>query len=245
MIRTIIAVLYFALALLLIMPWLILWTVLTGKPDFMYHTAVAAVRFGVRIVGIRVHVEGVKNIPSGVCIFAANHISNVDPLAFVAAIPRRVSLLAKKEVFRIPILGFALRLAKMIPVDREDREAAAASVDLAVRYLTEGLSFAIYPEGTRSPDGRLRPFKKGAFAMAIRAGVAIVPVSIVGAQKLMRKGNWTLHPGKIIVRFHPPVEASKYPIERRGELRTRVESVVASGLPEDQQPLAAPAAQRS
>jgi 1-acyl-sn-glycerol-3-phosphate acyltransferase len=237
MIRTIIAVLYFALALLLVMPWLILWTLLTGNADFMYHASVAAVRLGVRIVGIRVHVEGAEDIPPGVCILAANHISNVDPLAFVPAIPRRVSLLAKKEVFRIPVLATAFRLAKMIPVDREDREAAVASVDLAVRYLKEGLSFVIYPEGTRSPDGRLRPFKKGAFAMAIRAGVPIVPVSIVGAQKLMRKGNWILRPGEVVIRFHPPVDSSQYPMERRGELRARVEAIVASGLPEDQQPL--------
>ena len=145
--------------------------------------------------------EGLENIPPGVCIFAANHISNVDPLAFVPAIPRRVSVLLKSELCPIPILSTAMRLAKFVPVDRADKEAAVASVNVALGVLKEGLSLAVYPEGTRSPDGRLKPFKKGTFALAIEAGVPIVPVSISGAQHLMRKGEWTMRPGEIVVRF--------------------------------------------
>ena len=239
MTRTIIVVLYLALGLLLVMPWLILCSLLTGSPDFMYRMTMKAVRSGLRIGGIRVQVEGLDNIPSGVCIFAANHVSNMDPLAFVPAIPRRVSLLAKKQVFRIPILSTAMRLAKLIPVDREDREAAASSVDIAVQYLKEGLSFAVYPEGTRSRDGRLLPFKKGTFVMAIEAGVPVVPVSIVGAQTLLRKGDWTMQPGEVIIRFGPAVDASTYSMDKRAELLARVEALVAAGLPEDQRPLSA------
>lgn len=236
MIRTIIVVLYYALGLMLVMPWLILWSLLTGSPDFMYQMTMKAVRSGLRIAGVRVRVEGLENIPPGVCIFAANHVSNMDPLAFVPAIPRRVSLLAKKQVFRIPILSIAMRLAKLIPVDREDREAAASSVDIGVRCLKEGMSFAVYPEGTRSRDGRLLPFKKGAFVMAIEAGVPVVPVSIAGAQTLMRKGDWTVHPGEVIVRFGQAVDASAYPMDKRAELLARVEALVAAGLPQDQRP---------
>ncbi|MGH9757852.1 MAG: lysophospholipid acyltransferase family protein, partial [Candidatus Acidiferrales bacterium] len=189
MIRTAAALLYIVLALLLLMPWLILWTLLVGNADFMYRVVMKALRGVNRVAGVRVRVAGVENIPPGVCIFAANHVSNVDPTALVPAIPRRVSLLAKKEIFRIPILATTLRLAQFIPVNREDREAAAASVDLAVKYLREGHSFLVYPEGTRSRDGRLKPFKKGTFVMAIQAGVPVVPVSMSGAQKLMRKGD--------------------------------------------------------
>jgi 1-acyl-sn-glycerol-3-phosphate acyltransferase len=239
MIRTILVVLYLTLGLIFVMPWLILWSLLTGSPDFMYQMTMKAIRSGLRIAGIRVRVEGLGNIPSGVCIFAANHVSNIDPLAFVPAIPRRVSLLAKKEVFRIPIFSKAMRLAKLIPVDRADREAAASSVDIAVQYLKEGLSFAVYPEGTRSRDGRLLPFKKGTFVMAIEAGVPVVPVSIVGAQTLMRKGDWTMQPGEVTIRFGPVVDASNYSMDKRGDLLARVEALVAAGLPEDQRPLAA------
>jgi 1-acyl-sn-glycerol-3-phosphate acyltransferase len=240
MIRTIAVVLFLAVALLLVMPFFILWTLLTGTADLMYEVAMKTVRASLRIAKIRVRVEGLENIPPGVCIFAANHISNVDPIAFVPAIPRRVSVLLKSELFRIPILSTAMRLAKFVPVDRADKEAAVASVNVALGVLKEGLSLAVYPEGTRSPDGRLKPFKKGTFALAIEAGVPIVPVSISGAQHLMRKGEWTMRPGEIVVRFGPPVDASQYTMERRMELLTRVEELVAAGLPEDQQPLSSP-----
>jgi 1-acyl-sn-glycerol-3-phosphate acyltransferase len=240
MIRTIAVVLFLAVALLLVMPFFILWTLLTGSADLMYEVAMKTVRASLRIAKIRVRVEGLENVPPSVCIFAANHISNVDPIAFVPAIPRRVSVLLKSELFRIPILSTAMRLAKFVPVDRADKEAAVASVNVALGVLKEGLSLAVYPEGTRSPDGRLKPFKKGTFALAIEAGVPIVPVSISGAQHLMRKGEWTMRPGEIVVRFGPPVDASQYTMERRMELLARVEELVAAGLPEDQQPLSSP-----
>ncbi|MGA9144966.1 MAG: lysophospholipid acyltransferase family protein [Candidatus Acidiferrales bacterium] len=236
MIRTIAVVLFLGLALLFVMPFYILWSLLTGSADAMYEMAMKTVRTSLRIAKIGVRVEGLENIPRGVCIFAANHISNVDPLAFVPVIPRRISLLVKKELFRIPILSKAMRMAKFVPVDRADKEAAAASVDVSVGVLKDGLSFAVYPEGTRSPDGRLRPFKKGTFVMAIQAGVPIVPVSISGAQHLMRKGEWTMRPGEVVVRFGPAVDASQYTMDRRAELLARVEELVAAGLPEDQQP---------
>ncbi|HTP44704.1 MAG TPA: lysophospholipid acyltransferase family protein [Candidatus Acidoferrum sp.] len=244
MIRTLAVVLFLGFALVLVMPFFIVWTFLTGSADLMYDVAMKTVRASLPIAKIRVRVEGLENIPPGVCIFAANHISNVDPLAFIPSIPRRVSILVKSELFRIPILSKAMRLAKFVPVDREDKEAAAASVDEAVQILKKGFSFAVYPEGTRSPDGRLRPFKKGTFVMAIEAGVPIVPVSISGAQHLMRKGEWTMRPGEVVVRFGPAVDASQYAMERRGELLARVEELVAAGLPEDQQPVQDGAAAR-
>jgi len=236
MIRTILAVIYFALGILLVMPWLILWSFLTGSADFMYRVAMRVVRTGVRIMGVRVRVEGSNNIPPGVCIFAANHVSNIDPLAFVPAIPRRVGLLVKSELFRVPILAKAMRMAGFVPVERDNREAAAGSVDEALKYLKEGLSFAVYPEGTRSPDGRMLPFKKGAFLMAVRATVPVVPVSIVGAQDLMRKGEWAVRPGEVTIRFGPAVDASAYTVEQRAILLARLEELVAEGLPEDQKP---------
>jgi 1-acyl-sn-glycerol-3-phosphate acyltransferase len=190
-----------------------------------------------RIAGIHIRVEGTEHIPPGVCVFASNHASNIDPVALVPNIPRRVALLAKKEVFSLPILSKALHLARLVPVDRADREAAAESVDIAVEYLKEGLSFLVYPEGTRSPDGHLLPFKKGTFVMAIRAGVPVVPVSLAGTQRLMRKGDWTLHPGEVIVRYGPPVDASEYSPDQREGLRQRVQDLVAAGLPEDQKPI--------
>jgi 1-acyl-sn-glycerol-3-phosphate acyltransferase len=237
MIRTIAVMLYVLPALVFVLPLLILWTLITGDANFMYWVFIGALRVTMRIAGIHIRVEGSEHIPPGVCVFASNHASNIDPVALVPNIPRRVALLAKKEVFSVPILSKALHLARLVPVDRADREAAAESVDIAVEYLKEGLSFLVYPEGTRSPDGHLLPFKKGTFVMAIRAGVPVVPVSLAGTQRLMRKGDWTLHPGEVIVRYGPPVDASEYSADQRDVLRQRVQDLVTAGLPEDQKPI--------
>jgi 1-acyl-sn-glycerol-3-phosphate acyltransferase len=237
MIRTLVVVTLSVLGILLVMPWLIFWSLLTGNQDVMYRWSMNAVRLIIGLVGVHVRVEGRENIPPGTCIFVANHVSNIDPLAFAPHIPRRVSLMLKKELFRMPILAYGMRLAKFICVDRASREGAVTSAKLAVRYLEEGLSLAAYPEGTRSPDGRLLPFKKGTFVMAIQAGVPIVPVSIVGARKLMPKGEWAIHPGEVLIRFGHAVDASQYTVATRGELLARVHALVAAGLPAEQKPL--------
>ena len=236
MIRTIAVYAFVVPALIFVLPLLILWTLITLDANFMYWTFIGALRVTMRVAGIHIRAEGTENIPPGVCIFASNHASNIDPVALVPHIPRRVALLAKKEVFRVPILSKALHLANLIPVDRADKEAAAESVDTAIKYLKEGLSFLVYPEGTRSRDGHLMQFKKGTFVMAIRAGVSVVPISLAGTQRLMRKGDWTIHPGEVVVRFGPAIDAAKYSPDQRDELRQRVQDLVAAGLPGDQKP---------
>jgi 1-acyl-sn-glycerol-3-phosphate acyltransferase len=128
-------------------------------------------------------------------------------------------------------------LAKFVPVDRENRDAALASVQKAVEYIREGYSFLVYPEGTRSPDGRLRRFKKGSFAIAIEAGIPIVPVACSGAHRIMKKNSLIVRPGKVTVRFGKPIDASAYTVEQRDELARRVHDAVAADLPEDQQPV--------
>ena len=238
MIRTIVVLRSSYSALMFVLPLLILWTLLTGDANFMYWTFIGALRITMRIAGIRIRVEGLENIPA-----ASASSLRITPQTSIRSpscrnIPRRVALLAKKEVFRIPILSKALHLAKLVPVDRADKEAAAESVDTAIKYLKEGLSFLVYPEGTRSRDGHLLPFKKGTFVMAIRAGVCVVPISLAGTQRLMRKGDWTIHPGEVVVRFGPAIDAAKYSADQRDELRKRVQDLVAAGLPEDQKPSA-------
>ena len=236
-VRTFCFAAYLILLLVLVAPPLMLHAALTRSSDLLFRVAMALIRSSWRLVGIRVRVEGVENIPSGVCIFVANHVSNIDPPIVVPSLGRRVALLAKQGLFRIPILGRAMRMADFIPVNRSDPEAAAASVEVAVRKLRSGVSYLVYPEGTRSPDGRLRAFKRGSFVMAIQAGVRIVPISISGPEKLMRKGEWFVRSGTAVIRFGPSVDASAYSFERRGELLERVHQLVAAGLPEDQRPV--------
>ncbi len=227
---------FLAFYVLLIGPPFILHCLVTGSVDLLYRVGVRGGWLALRLAGVEVRVEGRENIPAGTCLFVANHTSNADPPTMLSAIPRRVSLLAKKEVFRVPILSTVLRLGQIVRVDRADREAAIESVEKAIELLRAGLSFLIFPEGTRSPDGRLAAFKRGPFVMAIRAGVHVVPVSVVGAHKIMRKGEFAIHPGEIVVHFHRPVDASSYTLDQRQELIARVESIIAAALPPEQRP---------
>src|SRR5580704_249958 len=238
MIRTIIVVVYLLIAIFVVLPFYMLYTAISGQPDTMFQVAMKALRLALRIAGIRVHVEGVENIPARTCIFVSNHVSNVDPPALAPYIPRRVAILAKKEVFRIPVLATALRQARILPVDRRNKEEASATVDKAVEYLRDGTSYLVFAEGTRSRDAHLKPFKNGTFVMAIEAGVMVVPISLAGTQNLMRKGEWFIRPGEMTVRFGPAVDASKYSLDERDALRERVFELVAAGLPDEQKPLA-------
>jgi 1-acyl-sn-glycerol-3-phosphate acyltransferase len=236
MIRTVVGVTFIALIIVFILPFLILSTWISGSADFMFEMAMKSLRIFLRIVGVRVRTEGAENIPARPCVFVSNHVSNLDPPALVPYIPRRVAILAKKEVFRIPILSIGFHQVGVIPVDRGDTESAAASVDAAIQSLRNGRSFLVFAEGTRSRDGRLRRFKNGTFLMAIRAGAAVVPVSLIGTQRLMRKGEWYIRPGEVVVRFGPFVDAAQYSLDGREQLRNRIHDLVAENLPPDQAP---------
>jgi 1-acyl-sn-glycerol-3-phosphate acyltransferase len=242
MIRTLFTFVVAAIGSVVIMPPLIVWTMISGDVQLMYDVFIAALRVVLKIAGIRVRAEGLENIPAGTCVFASNHCSNLDPVAMVPQIPRRIAILAKTDVFKIPILSKAFRQGGVIPVDRKNREAAADSVDQAVESLKNGLSFVIFAEGTRSRDGRLQPFKRGAFVMAIRAGLPVVPVALAGTQRLMRKGDWKLYPGEVVVKFAPAIDASRFTNEQRQVLLEQTYEAVATNLPLDQQPLASVAA---
>ncbi|HEX4003859.1 MAG TPA: lysophospholipid acyltransferase family protein [Candidatus Acidoferrales bacterium] len=234
-VRTLVAAFLTCLVVLFGLPFLILWTWITRKPDSMYRISMSFCRWAMRLVGIRARIDGIENIPAAACIFAANHASNLDGIILLPAIPQRTALFAKKELFRLPVLGLGMRLAGFVPVDRGGR-SAAAGVATAVDTLKRGLSVFVFPEGTRSPDGRLQPFKKGAFAMAIESGAPIVPVTIAGTHRLMPRGAWIARSGEIAVRFGPAVDASAYAAKERGELLERIAASMAAALPPDQKP---------
>jgi 1-acyl-sn-glycerol-3-phosphate acyltransferase len=236
MIRTVMVALFLGLYTLVLGPPLILYTVVTRSAELMYWVGVKGLVFITRVAGMRVDVEGRENIPAGVCLFAANHTSNADAPAIVGAIPRRLAIFGRKSLFDIPIVGLAFRLAKFVPVDRGNREAALASVKQAVEYIKTGSSFLVYPEGTRSPDGRMQRFKKGSFVMAIEAGIPIVPVACSGAHRIMKKKSLIIHPGKVTVRFGKPIDVSGYTVEQRNALAEKVHDAIAAQLPEDQKP---------
>ena len=221
---------------------LLLYTVIAKNPDALYWAGIRGVMFFVRAVGVRVRVAGTERIPSGTCLFIANHTSTADAPAVVGAIPRRIAILLKQSLFRYPIVGQAFDLAQFIPVDRSKQESAIASLEKAIEAMRGGQSFLIYPEGTRSPDGRLQEFKKGAVVMAIKAGVPIVPIACSGAHRIMRKRSLEIHAGEILVEFLAPIDASQYTFEEREKLNTLVHDAFAAGLPPDQRPVGFPGA---
>lgn len=230
MIRTLAGLTFLALYVIVVGLPVIAYSFLSGESDFLYRAGIWGIAASMRLAGVRVRAEGVENIPAGVCVFAANHVSNLDPPAALVGVPRRISFLAKKEVFKVPVVRTAMRLGKIVPVDRADREAAIASVDQAVAVLREGISFFVFPEGTRSGDGALNPFKKGTFAMPIEAGVPVVPVAIRGSRERMPKGKRWAIPGEIVLRFGAPIESAQYSVKDRDKLMERVRDAVAAGL---------------
>jgi 1-acyl-sn-glycerol-3-phosphate acyltransferase len=226
-----------SLYILVVGPPLLVWTTISRNPDALYWAAIGGIMFFVRAVGVRVRVKGIERIPAQTCLFAANHTSTADAPSVVWAIPRRIAILLKKSLFEFPIVGTAFRLAHFIPVERFDRDSAIGSLEKATEALKAGQSFLIYPEGTRSPDGRLQEFKKGTVVMAIKAGVPIVPVACSGAHRVMEKRKMRIMPGEILVEFLEPIDTTEYSLETRDALNDRLHREMAAGLPEEQRPL--------
>jgi 1-acyl-sn-glycerol-3-phosphate acyltransferase len=230
------------LYILIVGPPLLIYTAITRNPDPLYWAAIKGVMFFIHCVGVRIHVKGVERIPPQTCIFAANHTSSADAPAVVWSIPRRIAILLKSSLFKYPIVGQAFTFAQFIPVDRFNRDSAIVSLEQATTALREGQSFLIYPEGTRSPDGRLQEFKKGTAVMAIKAGVQIVPVACSGAHHIMKKRSLLIRPGEIVVEFLDPIDAAKYSMEQRDALTQRLQNALAAGLPPEQRPVGFPGA---
>lgn len=242
MLRTIFIGVFLSLYIIVVGIPLLIYTVISKSPDALYWAGIRGVMFFVRAVGVRVRVIGAERVPDRTCLFVANHTSSADAPAVVGAIPRRIAILLKQSLFTYPIVGQAFRLAHFIPVDRSKHDSAIASIEKAIEAIRDGQSFLIYPEGTRSPDGRLQQFKKGAVVMAIKAGVPIVPIACSGAHRVMEKRSFVIHPGEILVEFLPPIDASQYPFEEREKLNQLVHDQLAAGLPPNQRPLGFPGA---
>jgi 1-acyl-sn-glycerol-3-phosphate acyltransferase len=208
----------------------VLWTLLTGDVGFLYRAGIAISWAGVRIAGLRVQAEGLQHLqPESTYIFLSNHVSNLDPPVLLPLIPRRTSVLVKSELFRIPVLGQVMRIARLVPVDRDHRGRAFESLRAASEVLRDGINMTIFVEGTRSPDGHLLRFKKGPFHLAMDTRVPVVPVTIVGTYEAQPKGRFTVRPGTVRVVFHEPIQTAKF--RDRDTLMEAVRERIASALP--------------
>jgi 1-acyl-sn-glycerol-3-phosphate acyltransferase len=206
------------------------WTLITGDIRLLYRMFMIGAWNGVRLTGVRVKVEGLDSLSSTRSyIFMSNHVSNLDPPIQLPLIPRRSSVMVKKELFKVPILGQAMRLGSLVPVDRGNRDAGIEAVRAAKEVISQGLNMLIYVEGHRSSDGKLLPFKKGPFYLAMECGVPVVPVTITGTYYTMPKGRFSIKPGIVKVIFHPPIESEHF--GTREQLMGNVRDLIEGGLP--------------
>ncbi len=208
------------------------WCWLTGNVMPLYKGTRFMLSSSCWMAGVRFHTEGLERIPRDrACIFMANHVSNLDPPALVSLVPGRTSAFMKRSLMQLPVLGTGFRQGDFIAVDRRGSPAEAQeSVAQAQRVLAKGVHMTTFVEGTRSPDGRLLPFKKGPFYLAMAAGAPVIPVSIYGTEKIMGKGSLRIHPGTAHVTFHEPIDPAGF--ATREELMEAVRMAIASGLPE-------------
>jgi len=210
------------------------WTYLTHDINFLYRTCMWAAFTGVRIAGVKVRTLGLEKIdPARTYVFMSNHISNLDPPITIPLIPRRSSVMVKRELFRVPIFGRIMRLGSLVPVDRGNRDAGLAAVRDALRVIQQGLNMTIYVEGHRSFDGKLLPFKKGPFYLAAECNVPVVPITISGTEAVMPKARFAIRPGMVTVEFHDPIEPADF--GDRDCLMAKVRAAINSGLPPELQ----------
>jgi len=210
------------------------WTILTGDVSFLYRMGMWGAWTGIRLAGIRVQTVGLDTLdPARTYIFMSNHVSNVDPPILLPLIPRRTSVMVKKELFSYPILGRVMRFGSLVPVDRGNRESGIAAVRAAADVIRQGVNMSIYIEGHRSYDGKLLPFKKGPFYLAEECGVPVVPVTIVGTHYVMPKKRFSIKPGTVSVIFHEPIEPEDF--SSRDCLMAKVRHAINGGLPPEMQ----------
>jgi 1-acyl-sn-glycerol-3-phosphate acyltransferase len=207
------------------------WTFISGDISLLYSMFMWGAWNGVRLTGVRVETVGLERLDAaGTYIFMSNHVSNLDPPILIPLIPRRTSVMVKKELFSYPILGRAMRMGSLVPVDRGNRDAGIEAVKAAKEVIGQGLNMTIYVEGKRSFDGKLLPFKKGPFYLAMECAVPVVPVTIAGTHYAMPKKRFAIRPGTVKVIFHDPIEPKDF--GSRECLMEKVRAAIDSGLPE-------------
>ncbi len=181
--------------------------------------------------GVRVRVMGSERLDrSQPAIYITNHQSHFDILALIRALPGQYRIIAKKELFSIPVFGWALALAGCIKLDRADKGQARASLAVAAARVRAGRSVVVFAEGTRSPDGRLLPFKKGGFILAIESGTPVVPISISGSRAVLRKETLDIKRGAIDVVIGTPIATRTLTYDVRDALIATTRAAIEAGF---------------
>jgi 1-acyl-sn-glycerol-3-phosphate acyltransferase len=191
-----------------------------------------------RITGTRVRLQGLPNIdPQKSYILVSNHQSAFDIFALLGYLPIQFRWTAKAELFRIPFMGWSMTRIGYIPIERDSPKKAYRSMLRAAEVVKKGTSIIIFPEGTRSPDGNLQPFKKGVFLIALKSQASILPITIRGTAQIMPKGDWRTHPGRVQIIIDPPIDTAGFPTEKEAELSQRVRDTFLKNLSDSSTPV--------
>ncbi len=178
--------------------------------------------------GVKVKLEGLENLTGeGPYVFMSNHQGSYDIFSLMAHLPFQFKWLAKKEIFSIPFLGWAMMAAGYISIDREGTRETVEAMNKAARKIHDGMSVVIFPEGSRSPDGTIQPFKKGGFSLAVKSKVPIVPVALSGSREIMPRGRLVANSGVIRVRLDTPIETENYSVKDRERLMEKVREAIS------------------
>lgn len=193
--------------------------IIDPKGDMSHSVLRLAGKAIVFFCGVKLHIQGYENIHDDkIQVFASNHCSHLDVPVIFSALTLRTGWLAKKELFILPFLGWLMSANKYIPIDRGDGRKAVESLKAAVEKIRSGTRIVIFPEGTRSKDGELQPFKKLLFRLCLRTGVPVVPIYIIGTMEVLRAGSFTIRPGHVYVKIGGEIQTSAYAANRSGEL---------------------------
>jgi 1-acyl-sn-glycerol-3-phosphate acyltransferase len=233
MFRATLVYLFVGLYVLLAAPFVMCWTLIARNSRLLYRVARFCIRTAGWISGVRLKVEGRDRIlPGKTYVFLSNHLGNFDGPMLCHVVPRDLKALIKQEMMNIPILSLVLKQVEFVPIDRRNPKKAQEGIDLGAARLKQGKSFFAFPEGTRSRSGKLGEFKKGVFIMAIKAQTPIIPVTILGTDKIQPPGVYKIKPGQIRVFFHDPISTEGMTIEDRNRLVQFTRNAIASRLPE-------------
>jgi 1-acyl-sn-glycerol-3-phosphate acyltransferase len=231
MIRATIAYLFIAIYIIVLSPVAILYTCISGKTNVLYTLGRFCIRAAGLICGVRVKVQGLERIAPGMhYVFLSNHQGNFDGPVLIHLLPRDVKAMIKKEMMGIPILSWVMKKAQFVPIERTNPKKARSAIQFGAHLLTEGNSFIAFPEGTRSRDGHLGPFKKGVFIMAIIAQAPIVPITIKNSAAVQPPGQYGIKPGQIDVIVHEPIPTEGMNLDDRDRLIHSTRAAIASAM---------------
>ena len=225
--RSIILYIYIVFFALMLSP-LLLVCALLNRPEPIFFAGKQAIAVGQIILGLKVEYQGIHRIKKKQrYIYMPNHLSMLDGPLLFKIIPQNVRVILKQGVFKIPVIGEAMKEAHFIPVDRKGNQGGKRAVQRAVRMIQKNnISFLIFPEGTRSHTGKLQKFRRGGFFMAIDSKTPIVPISIFGTYELMPRGSYFIKKGEVKIIFHPPVSVEAYTHDNMHELIRKVFQII-------------------